>query len=1031
MKGGFGSFSFQHSVTKVKSLKEELEEVKNHLTTSEEKAGKLLTQNKQLEKENQSLILKISSLQEENIQNALDMSGLQTNIVELSRNVAELQLQMHMYENALTDKDTSLHKNAVQTLPWNAVQTLPWNAIQGRVLCDKLTSQRDFTISVYHCVENSLSRDIGAALETMHCLSDHEEGQEESETKDLDIQELKSTLKEYATIVETLRAEKGKLVSNIQQMQQELISNGINFPLMYKFNSSIFEGTKSLHCELELAQESTITGIEWTALDESLEREVLLLLQGPEQVGEKFKATIRTLREELSQMEELAGLHLLPSEDLETNGQEVHEKKPEAPRKVLASMKTLWLQKLNLLEAQKESLDKELIKLVGNLKRMRTEQLHLKKELSLRQNELESAKQLQEDTVEEGELLRSTLQELTKQLEDANRKMKDQERKLCAACEQVPTLEKKLEGSIAEQRALWAANISLACTYQELEENAKCQSLDLAFLRENHFKGLSRSVLCQTVCCCKGLEPQETSPFSYLSRLPILNGFLPLSPLLDALALDSLQQIKKYSTSKTPTKAGVPPTSKEQLRNGSFSDVTLEGHKGENCPVGLQTDADLRISGSGMEAKRAQEGDAVPLTDVVSREHIPSQDISIPASESADDSHVTETTLLHTMKERICETVSEAEEVNVAAEQETKEDCRNNMEGMTGDSSSAVAVPCIAAERSGQKGIFSVSPTEREVEAEFLRLSLGFKCDLFTLEKRVRLEERSRDLAEGNLKKEIAGALKLLESLASLSEDNQAQEIVKKLQKSLELLSLYASRVASKAEMLGAIHQETRVSKAVEVMIQHVENLKRTYAREHAELEELKEVLFQNEKSFSSSGDRDELSSKKLSNSLKVKMLLRSITASFLLGLVLSALFPLRVSIAALPRNVGNAGSGLPLAPSNEMDRSDQNEKLNRRSSWNTLTEPTPPETKASKAQKLNEKERSSSAHNNFGKANKTLCVSLVAIVVLAILSSLIVGLSFQRPAEAALVGTGNAWTSIQQLLWPYTGLRHEGPPPV
>ncbi|KAL7982194.1 hypothetical protein Chor_009792 [Crotalus horridus] len=133
-------------------------------------------------------------------------------------------------------------------------------------------------------------------------------------------------------------------------------------------------------------------------------------------------------------------------------------------------------------------------------------------------------------------------------------------------------------------------------------------------------------------------------------------------------------------------------------------------------------------------------------------------------------------------------------------------------------------------------------------QAEFLRLSLGFKCDLFTLEKRVRLEERSRDLAEGSLRKEIAGALKLLDSLASLSEDNQVLEIVNKLQKSLDLLDQHATRIASKAEMLGAVHQESRVSKAVEVMIQHVENLKRTYAREHAELEELKELLLQNEK---------------------------------------------------------------------------------------------------------------------------------------------------------------------------------------
>ncbi|PNI98755.1 LRMP isoform 11, partial [Pan troglodytes] len=53
---------------------------------------------------------------------------------------------------------------------------------------------------------------------------------------------------------------------------------------------------------------------------------------------------------------------------------------------------------------------------------------------------------------------------------------------------------------------------------------------------------------------------------------------------------------------------------------------------------------------------------------------------------------------------------------------------------------------------------------EKEVEAEFLRLSLGFKCDWFTLEKRVKLEERSRDLAEENLKKEITNCLKLLEA---------------------------------------------------------------------------------------------------------------------------------------------------------------------------------------------------------------------------------------------------------------------------
>lgn len=48
-------------------------------------------------------------------------------------------------------------------------------------------------------------------------------------------------------------------------------------------------------------------------------------------------------------------------------------------------------------------------------------------------------------------------------------------------------------------------------------------------------------------------------------------------------------------------------------------------------------------------------------------------------------------------------------------------------------------------------------------QAEFHRLSLGFKCDMFTLEKRLRLEERSRDLAEENVRKEVNSCKGLLQ----------------------------------------------------------------------------------------------------------------------------------------------------------------------------------------------------------------------------------------------------------------------------
>lgn len=50
--------------------------------------------------------------------------------------------------------------------------------------------------------------------------------------------------------------------------------------------------------------------------------------------------------------------------------------------------------------------------------------------------------------------------------------------------------------------------------------------------------------------------------------------------------------------------------------------------------------------------------------------------------------------------------------------------------------------------------------------------------------------------------------------------------------------------------------QESRIGKAVEVMIQHVENLRRMYTKEHAELLELRETLMQNERSFGSQTER-------------------------------------------------------------------------------------------------------------------------------------------------------------------------------
>ncbi|KAM5262774.1 inositol 1,4,5-triphosphate receptor associated 2 [Ctenodactylus gundi] len=340
------------------------------------------------------------------------------------------------------------------------------------------------------------------------------------------------------------------------------------------------------------------------------------------------------------------------------------------------------------------------------------------------------------------------------------------------------------------------------------------------------------------------------------------------------------------------------------------------------------------------------------------------------------------------------------------------------------------------------------SANEKEVEAEFLRLSLGFKCDWFTLEKRARIEKRSRDLAEENLKKEIANCLKLLETLMPLCEDDsQAQEMIRKLGTSIAFLSQCATRAASCAEMLGAINQESRVSKAVEVMIQHVENLKRTYAKEHAELGELRQALLQNERSFHTLEDDDDCQIKKRSASLNSK------PASLR-----------RVTIASLPRNIGNAGMVAGMETSDRFSRkssswrilgskqSEHRPSLHRfisTYSWadaddekcevRTKDNSEPPEEEMERTRKpsLSEKKppsgrdmssvRSTVAswatqlQASVSRGSRALWLSVTFTMLLAALVSFLTGPFFQKSVEAAPTQDGDPWTSLEHILWPLT----------
>jgi len=170
--------------------------------------------------------------------------------------------------------------------------------------------------------------------------------------------------------------------------------------------------------------------------------------------------------------------------------------------------------------------------------------------------------------------------------------------------------------------------------------------------------------------------------------------------------------------------------------------------------------------------------------------------------------------------------------------------------------------------------------SETDVEEKYSSLSLAFKTDKMTLDQRIDLHERSRDNAEQNIDKELQSLKDAMESLSPFCADSSTRDIYSRIQHHIDILEQSTSRVSSRAEMHGAVQQELRLSKAVDVMMQHVENLKHLYEKEHAELEDTRKML-QETKTLNCEGGEASLASKRYSlagqaNATKVSQLLKT-----------------------------------------------------------------------------------------------------------------------------------------------------------
>ncbi|KAK0140226.1 Protein MRVI1 [Merluccius polli] len=128
----------------------------------------------------------------------------------------------------------------------------------------------------------------------------------------------------------------------------------------------------------------------------------------------------------------------------------------------------------------------------------------------------------------------------------------------------------------------------------------------------------------------------------------------------------------------------------------------------------------------------------------------------------------------------------------------------------------------------------------------FVQLSLAYRNDNYTLETRMKQAERERHLTEENTEKELEEFKGALKMTSPQWQNLEQREAYQRLIETVSVLHRLATRLSSRAEIVGAVRQEKRMNKATEVMMQYVENLKRTYEKDHAELMEFKKLANQN-----------------------------------------------------------------------------------------------------------------------------------------------------------------------------------------
>ncbi|RWS28852.1 protein MRVI1-like isoform X2 [Leptotrombidium deliense] len=144
--------------------------------------------------------------------------------------------------------------------------------------------------------------------------------------------------------------------------------------------------------------------------------------------------------------------------------------------------------------------------------------------------------------------------------------------------------------------------------------------------------------------------------------------------------------------------------------------------------------------------------------------------------------------------------------------------------------------------------------SKEEIESKFECLAIAFDTDKWTLKQRLELQTHYRQVAEEDVCRElilIRDSVNVLNQVfssmlnGSRSEDirNSVYELFPQIHQNVDVVQRCVNAISSRSEVLGTVKEELRLSRAFELILLHVENLKRERDKERFRLKEARKLL--------------------------------------------------------------------------------------------------------------------------------------------------------------------------------------------